>query len=60
MAQYLIAPGLPFVLERVPLLLIWHLRYDGDSVHLWIRSQVKERLLSAGLIPTFNKKNLGI
>jgi DNA-binding transcriptional LysR family regulator len=33
---------LPFDPVSIPLMSTWHLRYDGDPTHAWLRSQVKE------------------
>jgi DNA-binding transcriptional LysR family regulator len=33
---------LPFGPAPLPLMSTWHLRYDGDPTHAWLRSKVKE------------------
>jgi hypothetical protein len=33
---------LPLDLDPIPLMSTWHLRYDCDPTHVWIRTQVKE------------------
>ncbi len=37
---------LPFSLEPVTYLLVWHERYDNDSAHIWLRERIMEHVRS--------------
>ncbi|MDI5964957.1 LysR family transcriptional regulator [Streptomyces sp. SL54] len=41
--------ALPLTLPPVDLAMSWHLRYDGDAAHSWLRARVRGALSTAGV-----------
>jgi DNA-binding transcriptional LysR family regulator len=38
---------LPVDVPPVPVILVWHQRYDGDRAHIWLRDLVRSALREA-------------
>ena len=47
----LLTRPIPLDLQPVPVIQVWHGRYDTDPAHAWLRSQVRQALQAVGGVP---------